>query len=157
MAAWKQLTAEKLCEALFFPAQVVGSYAKSKATATQAVLDAVSSGLPAVIVHPSGILGPCDQGRNHLVQMILDFMKGNLPACVPGGYGITDVRDVAKECILAAEQGRPGQCYILLGAYVEIRDLLDMAALLCSRRKPPVLPICLALAAEPFLRRRLER
>ena len=47
--------------------QVVGGYAKTKAEATQIVLDAVREGLDAVVVHPSGILGPFDSSRNHLV------------------------------------------------------------------------------------------
>ena len=41
--------------------QVVGCYSRSKALATQAVLDAVNEkGLNACVVHPSGILGPED-------------------------------------------------------------------------------------------------
>ena len=70
----------------FSPETVVGGYAKTKSEATQAVLDAAANGLPAVVVHPSGIIGPYDEGRNHLVQMVRDFMEGRLPACVKGGY-----------------------------------------------------------------------
>ena len=50
--------------------QVVGDYAKTKAEASQIVLDATHNGLDAVVVHPSGILGPYDSSRNHLVQMV---------------------------------------------------------------------------------------
>ena len=42
----------------FSPDAVTGGYAKTKAEATQAVLDAAATGLDAVVVHPSGILGP---------------------------------------------------------------------------------------------------
>lgn len=131
---------------------VTGGYAKTKAEATQAVLDAAAMGLPAVVVQPSGILGPGDLGRNHLVQMILDFMEGRLHACVPGGYDIVDVRDVAEGCIQAAERGQNGQCYILSGAYAEIQELLSITALLCGKTSPPLLPMRLARIAEPFLR-----
>ena len=41
----------------FSPGEVTGGYAKTKAEATQLVLDAASEGLDAVVVHPSGILG----------------------------------------------------------------------------------------------------
>lgn len=44
----------------FSPETVIGGYAKTKAEATQAVLDAAAQGLPAVVVHPSGITGPYD-------------------------------------------------------------------------------------------------
>ena len=59
----------------FSPDQVVGGYAKTKAEATQAVLDAAADGLDAVVVHPSGILGPYDSSRNHLVQMVSDYLR----------------------------------------------------------------------------------
>lgn len=135
----------------FSPDLVVGGYAKTKAEATKAVLNAVSHGLPAVVVHPSGIIGPYDEGRNHLVQLIRDFMEGKLPACVKGGYDLVDVRDVAEGCILAAERGRIGECYILSGEYQEIRDILSIAAILCGKKTPPVLPMALARLAEPAL------
>ena len=40
--------------ATFSPEKVIGAYAKTKAEASQAVLEAVKQGLNAVIVHPSG-------------------------------------------------------------------------------------------------------
>ena len=135
----------------FSPDTVVGGYAKTKAEATQAVLDAAANGLPAVVVHPSGIIGPYDEGRNHLVQMVRDFMEGRLPACVKGGYDLVDVRDVAAGCIAAAERGRVGECYILSGEYHEIREILGLAAVLCGKKAPPTLPMPLARLTEPVL------
>lgn len=135
----------------FDPAAVSGGYAKTKAAAAQAVLDAAQMGLPAVVVHPSGILGPYDPGKNHLVQMFLDFMEGHLPACVRGGYDMVDVRDVASGCIQAVEHGKAGQCYILSGAYAEIQEMLTIASVLIGKHCPPVIPIPLARAAEPLL------
>ena len=106
----------------FSSENVVGGYAKTKAEATQAVLDAAKGGLDAVVVHPSGILGPYDNSGNHLVQMVSDYLRGLLPACVHGGYDFVDVRDVAKGCLLAAEKGKSGQCYILSNRHYEIKD-----------------------------------
>ena len=40
--------------------KVVGWYSRSKAMATQKVLDAAHVGLNACVVHPSGIIGPND-------------------------------------------------------------------------------------------------
>lgn len=87
--------------ASFSPERVTGGYAKTKAEATQAVLDAVQAGLDAVVVHPSGIIGPFDTAGNHLVQLVRDYLRGALPACVRGGYDFVDVRDVAAGCLLA--------------------------------------------------------
>lgn len=134
----------------FSPDLVVGAYAKTKAQATQAVLAAARDGLDAVVVHPSGILGPYDQSGNHLVQMITDYLRGWLPACVRGGYDLVDVRDVARGCILAAEKGRAGQCYILSNRHYEIREVLRMVRRLTGARPVPTLPQWMARAAAPF-------
>lgn len=135
----------------FAPGQVVGGYAKAKAEATQAVLDAAHAGLDAVVVHPSGILGPYDNGNNHLVHMIKTFLAGKLPGTVNGGYDFVDVRDVAKGCLLAAQRGKTGQCYILSGHFAEIRQLLALAGRQIGRRVPPLFPRPLAKAAAPLL------
>ena len=140
------------CEVSAFSAdQVVGSYAKTKAEATQLVLDAARSGLDAVVVHPSGILGPYDSAGNHLVQVIRDYMEGRLPASVRGGYDMVDVRDVAAGCLSAALEGKKGECYILSNRHYEIRDMLDMVRRCSGGRRLPVLPLWLARAAAPLL------
>lgn len=136
----------------FDPKLVVGGYAKTKAEATQAVLNAAEDGLPAVVVHPSGIIGPYDKGNNHLVQLMLDYIKGRLPVCVRGGYDFVDVRDVGNGCILAAKYGGRGECYILSGAYHEIKEILDLTATLCGKRSVPILPMPLVRCAEPIIR-----
>ncbi len=59
------------------------------------------------------------------------------PRWVEGGYDVVDVRDAAEGCILAAERGRPGQCYILSGHYAGIGEILGLAAARCGRRCPP--------------------
>jgi dihydroflavonol-4-reductase len=135
----------------FSPGLVNGGYAKTKAEAAQAVLDAAEDGLDAVIVFPSGILGPYDDGRNHLIQMTAEFMRGKLPACVRGGYDFVDVRDVAKGCILAAEYGKKGQGYILSGTNISLRDLLALMGKYCGRKPIPALPGFLAKLAVPFI------
>ena len=135
----------------FSTAGVEGGYARSKAAATQLVLDAAAQGLDAVVVHPSGILGPYDQCRNHLVQLVDDYIKDRLPACVRGGYDLVDVRDVAGGCLSALERGASGQCYILSGRYWEIRQVLDMVRGLAGGRKLAVLPIWLARAILPAI------
>lgn len=135
----------------FSPDWVKGGYAKTKAEATQAVLDAVREGLDAVVVHPSGILGPYDTSGNHLVQMVEDYIKGRLPACVRGGYDFVDVRDVAQGCLTAAEQGKTGECYILSNRHYEVKDVLRMAKKACGGRALPVLPMWMAKAAAPVI------
>lgn len=135
-----------------FSAELVnGGYAKTKAEAAQAVLDAAADGLNAVVVFPSGILGPYDEGGNHLVQMIVEYLGGKLPACIAGGYDFVDVRDVARGCVLAAARGRSGEGYILSGNYLEISRLLALAADCSGGKEVPVIPTWLAKMAVPFI------
>ena len=128
----------------------MGGYAKTKAEATQAVLDAAAQGQDVVVVHPSGILGPYDQAGNHIVQLVKDYMRGKLPACVRGGYDFVDVRDVAQGCLLAAEKGKAGSCYILSNRHYEAKDILAMVRDVQGGRKLPVLPLWMARAAAPL-------
>ncbi|UWP60324.1 NAD-dependent epimerase/dehydratase family protein [Ruminococcus gauvreauii] len=130
---------------------VVGGYAKTKAEATQAVMDAAHSGLDAVIVHPSGILGPYNGAKNYLVQLVNDYIRGKLPACVHGGYDFVDVRDVAGGCLRAAQKGRTGECYILSNRYYEVTEVLKMARSIVGGKKIPTLPLWIAKASVPLI------
>lgn len=141
----------------FSPDAVVGGYAKTKAEATREVLRAAQEGLDAVVVHPSGILGPYDRSGNHLVQMVAEYLHGTLPACVKGGYDFVDVRDVAEGCLLAAEKGRKGECYILSDRYCEIREVLEIAGNVSGKKKLPVLPLWMAKMAAPFIQLHARR
>lgn len=130
--------------------EVEGAYAATKAEATQIVMDAAKSGLDAVIVHPSGIVGPFDDGRNHIVQLIRQYLDGSLLGGVTGGYDFVDVRDVAKGCIAAAENGRSGECYILSNRYVSITDLMASMAAATGGKVPHCYPLGLVKKMAPL-------
>ncbi len=136
----------------FSPQSVTGAYAKTKAEATQYVLDQVKEkGLNAVILHPSGIIGPGDYGNSHMTQMIDDYLTGKLTACVRGGYDFVDVRDVTAGIIAAVDEGQRGACYILSNRYVSVKELLDGLAKI-SGKKPikTVLPLWFAKLTAPL-------
>lgn len=138
-------------EAVSFSGDLVkGAYAKTKAEATQAVMAAAQKGLDAVVVHPSGIIGPYDDGRNHIVQLIQMCLANRLPAGVTGGYDFVDVRDVAKGCLQAARNGKAGNCYILSNRYFTIKELLGYVQQMVGGKKKVCLPIGLAKAFVPF-------
>lgn len=133
----------------FDPAWVHGGYAKTKAEATQLVLDAAADSLDTVVVHPSGIIGPYDLGHNHMVQLIRNYVDKPVSACVAGGYDFVDVRDVAAGCLAAAERGKTGSCYLLTGSYCTIRHLLEMCGAVCGMRPIFNVPLPLARAIAP--------
>ncbi len=135
----------------FSPDTVQGGYAKTKAEATAAVLNAAQQGLDAVVVHPSGILGPYGASGNYLVQLVQDYLQGKLPACVRGGYDFVDVRDVADGCLRAMQRGRKGECYILSNRRYSIEEVLNMVRSIAGGKRLSVLPLWLAKAALPVI------
>jgi len=135
----------------FQPEAVIGLYAKTKAAATQIVLDAAKEGLDATVIHPSGIIGPNDYGHGHLTQMVINYLNGSLTACVEGGYDFVDVRDVADGVIAATEKGKKGECYILSNRYIPVKELLNtLSRVTGGKTIKTVLPLWFAKLTAPL-------
>lgn len=101
-----------------------GSYDRTKTLASLKVLKGVKKGLDAVLVCPSGVIGPYDYKISQMGQLIISFMKGELKTYVDGAYDFVDVRDVAEGLILACENGKNGESYILSGEQITVHELL---------------------------------
>ena len=130
---------------------MTGGYAKTKAEATQAVLDAAAAGLDAVVVHPSGILGPYDDAGNHLCRSCAIICAASCPpACAAATiwWMCATWRRVVSAPPCA---GRKGECYILSNRHYEVSDMLKLAREAGGGRKLPVLPMWMAEAAVPLL------
>jgi nucleoside-diphosphate-sugar epimerase len=106
------------------PARSEGSYDRSKAEATLLVRNAIEQGLDAVIVYPTGVIGPYDLRPSNMGEFVLACAQGRLGAYVDGAYNFVDVRDVADGMVAAAQKGRTGEGYILAGHDVTVRELL---------------------------------
>ncbi len=104
----------------------ISSYDSSKASASMAVLNAVKDGMDAVIVCPTGVIGPYDFLRSEMGQLILDCVDQKPMLYVDGAYDFVDVRDVAQGLILAGEKGRCGESYILSGERIEVPDIIKI-------------------------------
>ena len=137
--------------AVFDPTEILGGYAKTKTEATRRVLLAATEGLNAVVVFPSGIIGPNDYRSSHLTQLIIDFLDKKLTACVEGGYDFVDVRDVAFGCLMAAQNGEAGDTYILSGTKCTAKQLLDILSLVATVKQiKRVLPMAFAKTVAPL-------
>ena len=116
-----------LCETTEFRPEVLdGDYARSKARASIEIRKSVEQGLDAVMVFPSGIIGPYDFRLSEMGHLFADFARGRLAAYVDGAYDFVDVRDVVDGLIMAAEKGRRGEGYILSGERVSVAGLLAL-------------------------------
>lgn len=100
-----------------------GNYDKSKTLASLAVLKGIDKGLDAVLVCPSGVIGPYDYKISQMGHLIINFMKGNVKAYIEGAYDFVDVRDVAEGLILACENGETSESYILSGEQISVQEL----------------------------------
>lgn len=109
---------------IFSPDLVKGTYAKTKAEATNYVLSSNSKDLEVIITHPSGVIGPYEYLTSNLGQLIIDCANKKMGAYIDGGYNFVDVRDVSSGLISSLEKGKPGECYILAGHYVTIKELM---------------------------------
>jgi dihydroflavonol-4-reductase len=135
----------------FDPEQVFGEYSKTKAKASLEVINAVKNGLDAVILCPTGVVGPNDFKISQMGQFIIDFVQGRLKAYIDGAYDFADVRDVARGHILAAQNGRKGEVYILSGERVTVSGLVNYLREITGKRGPTFkMPYFLAKITAPL-------
>ena len=118
------------------PYEATTDYEISKAFAELEVYREVARGLNAVIVCPSGIVGPFDFGPSLLGKTILDFARGKMRAYVNGGFDFVAMKDVVQGHILAMEKGVNGERYLLSGERLTIGDTLDILQELTGVKKP---------------------
>jgi dihydroflavonol-4-reductase len=109
-------------------ADLIGPYKRSKFLAEEVVRDFVRQGVPAVIVNPSAPVGIGDHKPTATGQVIVDFLNRRMPAYVETTLNMVDVDDVAAGHLLAAEQGRVGERYILGGENLSLKQVLDHLA-----------------------------
>ena len=138
------------------------AYDRMKADAERTVLAGVARGLDAVIVNPTGIIGPHDYGPSLMGRFLLRLVRGQLPGLVGGGFNWVDVRDVCRGALAAAHAGRRGERYLLPGHYVTVRALarhvtalagVPMPRLTISPRMAyallPIAAVCHGLSRNP--------
>jgi dihydroflavonol-4-reductase len=127
-------------------------YERSKALGELEVQKGIERGLDAVILLPSGILGPYDFRPSYLGAALRRMQRGDLPALITGGYDWVDARDVAAGAIHAANVALAGSRYILSGHWLSIRDVAMMVAQISGAPAPRlVIPLRLARLGLPLM------
>ena len=133
----------------FDPHSVEGEYDQTKAEASLAVLAEVEKGLDAVIICPTGIIGPYHLfGGSPMNTRIRKWMRPGWHMSLNGQFDFVDVRDVARGMILAAEKGRRGETYIVSGERLSVARLIGLVRECTGHRGVDVLvPFRVALLA----------
>ena len=119
----------------FDPIHVKGHYAKSKAMASNIVLNQDNPNLETILVCPSGVIGPFDYQLSNTGQLFVDYMMGRLTAYIKGSYNFVDVRDLATGIISAAKLGKDKEIFLLTGSDITVKQLLDMISDITGRKK----------------------
>lgn len=135
----------------FDPQNPDGLYDRTKAEATLMVLEEAKKGLDAVVVCPTGVIGPYDYKLSEIGELIITWMKRRASISTDGGYDFVDVRDVSTGHILAAEKGRSGEVYVLGGERLTIKTLRAMVQKTVGIHTHAVnIPAWLALRVAPI-------
>jgi dihydroflavonol-4-reductase len=130
------------------------AYDLSKAEGEAAVRSVIAEGLDAVILHPSGIIGPHDYRPSRMGTVLLDLFHRRLPSLVPGGFDFVDVRDVVGSAITASERGRTGESYLVTGHWHSVAEIAAMAQAHTGVAPPRLTsPMWLARLGAPFMER----
>jgi dihydroflavonol-4-reductase len=139
-------------EVPFDPDATAGGYDRTKAAASLLVLEAVKDGLDAVIVCPTGVIGPHDYRGSEMGDLIKDWLRKKLNFLVKGAYDFVDVRDVVQGQILACERGRSGEVYILSGWQIKVLELKQLVQNVIGKRISTItLPMWLAKFGAKFM------
>lgn len=108
--------------------EMPGDYSRSKWLAQSEAETAARKGAPVVIVYPSTPVGPGDVNNTPPTKMILDFLKGRLPAYLDCWLNLISVEEVALGHFLAAENGVPGEGYILTNKNLRLGQILKIVS-----------------------------
>ena len=126
-------------------------YDRTKYAGEIAVRNLIKMGLPAVVIHPTGVIGPGDHRPSRMGQVLIDLSSKKLPALISGGFNWVDVRDVCVGALAAEEFGRIGESYILSGQWHSTRQLATFGEEITGTPPPNFdLPMWLAQGIAPI-------
>jgi dihydroflavonol-4-reductase len=114
-----------------------GAYKYSKVAAERMVAAMIAEqNLPAIIVNPSTPIGPGDVRPTPTGRIIVEAAAGRMPGFIDTGLNLVHVDDVAAGHLLALQNGRIGERYILGGQNVLLGDMLRDIARFVGRAPP---------------------
>ena len=113
-------------------------YGYHKHLAEQEVQKAVAVGLDAVIVNPALVIGAGDLNRI-AGDILIRVAKRGIPVMIKGGLNLVHIDDVVRGHLVALEQGKTGERYILGNENVTHVQYLQMAAAAAGVKAPALL------------------
>jgi dihydroflavonol-4-reductase len=127
-------------------------YDRSKAAAEKEIRRGIERGLDAIIINPTGVIGPYDYQPSFLGEAILSMAQNRLPAFVTGGFDWVDVRDVVAGAMSAEAIAPAGSTYLLSGHWVSMCDIAAIVAEITGvKNNKFVCPLWLARLGAPVI------
>ncbi len=137
---------------IFYPDKLKSNYGKSKAKATEYVLDKINKKeLVGTIIYPSAVIGPFDYKVSSIGQVLVDNIHNRIMARLKGKYNFIDVRDLSKaicHCIF----NEVSASYLITGEVVTIDELFVIINKKLGKKKLPIkLPFWLIMFFANFM------
>ncbi|HEX2906429.1 MAG TPA: NAD-dependent epimerase/dehydratase family protein [Phototrophicaceae bacterium] len=126
-------------------------YPRSKAAGQRLVLQAIQAGLDAVIIYPTGIIGPNDYGFRAGNQALVRIVNGEMRFVPNVSYDWVDVRDVAEGAIKAEQQAVRGASYILGNHMFSMPEMAAQLTSMAGIKPSYPIPAWTAQLARPFM------
>lgn len=113
-------------------------YYETKKRAEDLVLESARLGrIEAFCINPSSVYGAGDARKGSRSNQ-LKAARGELKIYPPGGVNVVAVEDVIEGIMLALKKAKTGECYILSGENLLIKDLLFRIADFVGRTRPSI-------------------
>ena len=106
----------------------LSAYKASKWEAEKRVLAWARRGLPVTIASTTCPIGRGDELPTPTGRIILDFVRGRFPFYCRTGLNFIGVGDLSQGLQLVAEEGRPGERYLLSDENLWLKEFLDLLA-----------------------------
>lgn len=126
-------------------------YDETKYRSHQIAKDRIAKGAPIVIVQPGGVYGPGD--HSEIGNFIDQVRAGKLKMKVfpEMGFTLVHVEDVSDGILLALDNGKVGESYVLGGEVTRMDDLFTKTAAIVGRKPPKAtLPPALMKLSAPL-------
>jgi dihydroflavonol-4-reductase len=128
------------------------AYDRSKNEGENEVRAAIAQGLDAVIVNPTGVVGPHDYDRSQMGELLLQFRDRKIPVNIGGGFDFVDVRDLVTGMLAAEQSGRTGESYLLSGHRHSLVELAELASQVTGVKAPRIsVPLSLINGLAPLV------
>ncbi|GCE21315.1 NAD-dependent dehydratase [Dictyobacter kobayashii] len=127
---------QEVDESYHFTGRPLSEYDRTKWVAHYEVADPmIAAGLPLTIVMPGVIYGPED--TSSVRTTFIQYLQRKLPL-IPAGttFSWAHVEDIARGHILAMEQGKVGESYIIAGPTHSLVDAMHMAQIITGVPAP---------------------